>query len=324
MNGIKKLNKGIILSSLAVFALFFVQCSKSQQHQPAASLQAQMQTPTGKMHEIANRDAQQLERAKENKVKIRSRYAAFYLKNGSLSPQRTLTEKVYFDSKGRRSEQVRYRSSGDVDLRWIFDYDANGNIVVMTTKDGTGQTVAVRKSEFDKNNNETLRIITEANVPGEKKTEFKYDKDNNVIQIKEYDSKGRFLQTIDYEYANGFLMKVTNTNSDGRVTSVTTKEYNSDGYLIKETTKVNGGEVDATFGYDSKGNLIEAGKDNMKRTYKYDDKNNMIEDKLIDATGAIQFNIHFTYLPSGLQHEEIRHTATGEPAFNAEYRYEFY
>lgn len=323
MNKIKNLNKGILLSSFILFAFLFVQCSKSQQHEIPLQ-QPEHKVPKGKMVESASREFKEFDKAKQNKVRIRSRYVAFYAKDGSLPEKRTLTEKVYFDQKGLRTEQVRYTSLGDIDLRWLFEYDANGNIIKMTTKNGSGAVAAVRTSQYDKNNNEILRVINEANVKGEKRTEYKYDNENNLLEVKEYSNKGELEQTIEYQYEKGFLFKITNISSTGKIIAETFKEYNDAGYLIKEETKVNGASVIAYYKYDDKGNLIEALKDNLKRTYKYDAGNNVVEDKLVTDKGLVQFNVNFTYLDNGLQHEEIRMTATGQPAFNAEYKYELY
>lgn len=277
-----------------------------------------------KKREIIDQNAKELKKAKELKVKVRKKYAGFFGSNNSYPKNMVLVEEVLFDENGNRKKHIRYKSTGDVDLNYEFKYDQNGNLISMDTYDGYGNLKGRKVSQYDKNNNEILRKIIDSRDPGELKTELKYDQEKRLIQIINYSKKGEIASIQQNEYDGELLIKSTIKNAEGKQLSENTFQYNSNGFLIKETQNGIQGNNVINYKYDAKGNLVEISDKQTRRIMKYDANGNLIEDKLFLSDGTRQFRITFSYYENGLQKEEIRYSNDDRPAFIAKYEYEFY
>ncbi len=274
--------------------------------------------------EMNGQEQKELDKAKKLKVKIRTKRVAFYTNTGTLPVKRTLTEKIIFYRNGNKKEQIRYTSLGQIEVKYVYKYDSKGNLISSENQDGSGKVAARRLSRYDKNGNEIQRTIYDSRRQGENKLYFTYDKNNNLIETKSYSVKGELLADINLKYQNDLVVKIITKDGKGNIMEEVNSSYDSAGRLSQEKKVSRGKPYDINYKYDENGNLIEVTNPQYQRFYAYDENNNLIDDKMFLAGGSRQFMVKFTYLPNGLQHEEIRYDNNDKAAFYGEYKYEYY
>lgn len=272
---------------------------------------------------IVEQATKEIEKAKNLKVKTRLRYAAFYNSQGKLPAKKTLTEKVTFDKNGFRKEVIRYTSLGKIDLKYSFKFDSKGRILKMEVRSGSNQLVGKRESVYDKNGNEIQRNLLDVEHGGPSKMIFTYDKENNLIETKNYNNKNEVINIFKNIWEKGKLINSSIVDNNGKTIVKTHFVYDDNGKIIKEEVSESA-NYSITYKYDSKGNLIEVTNPQTKRIMTYNQNNDLVEDKLYSNDGARQYRITFSYLKNGLQDEETRYDNSDRPAFNGKYVYEFY
>ncbi len=277
-----------------------------------------------KKGEVVEQGRKEFDKAVRLKVKTRYKHVAFYDSYGKLPAKKTLVEKVTFDRRGLRKERIRYTSLGSVDLRYVFSYDAKGNLVKFETIEGSGNILTRKISAYDKKGNETLRKLYERDKAGESKIEYTYDDSGNLLEAKTFTPKGELFSTIINEYKNDLRVYSASKSYKDEVVQESFFEYDSNRRLIKEAGKELKTPFTIIYTYDSKGNVIEKNDPQFKRNSIYDSNNNLIEDKLFHNDGSRQYRVVFTYYKNGLQKEEIRYSNDDTPVFYGKYDYEFY
>ncbi len=274
--------------------------------------------------EIIDQDQKELEKAKKLKVKVRTKFAAFYDNKGVLPAKKSLVEKIIFDKAGNKKEQIRYTGLGQIEVKYIYQYNAKGNLTSLENTDKNGSVVSKRTSKFDKKGNEIERLLFDNKHHDANKAYFTYDNDNNLVETRNYSSKNELLNDIILKYQDGFVVNAITKDGKGNVNEEIESIYNSSGKLIKENRKSQGRVYEIDYQYDAKGNLIEVTNPQYQRFYTYNINNDLAEDKLFEANGPRQFKVRFTYLPDGLQKEEIRYNNDDKPVFYGQYKYEYY
>lgn len=285
---------------------------------------AQSQSQEKNNSEMVDQEQKEMDKAEKLKVKVRTKHVAFYTNTGTLPARRTLTEKILFDKNGSKKEQIRYTSLGQIQVRYVYNYDKRGNAISTENYDDRGNIVTRRISKYDKNGNEIERIVYDNNHRGSNKAVFTYDKDNHLIETKNYSGKGELLEDIILNYQNGLPINAVTKNEKGMVSEQINSIYNSAGKLIQEKRTSQGKTYDVDYKYDANGNIIEITNPQYSRFLSYDKNNDLTEDKMFMTNGPRQFRVKFTYLPSGLLHEEIRYDNSDRQAFYGEYKYEYY
>lgn len=274
--------------------------------------------------QITDQEQKEINKAKKLHVKVRTKRVAFYTNTGTLPSRRTLTEKIIFDRNGNKKEQIRYTSLGEIEVKYVYKYDSKGNVVSLENFDGSGNVVTRRVSKYDKNGNEIQRTVYDNQHHGANEAYFTYDKNNNLIETKNYSAKGELLADITMKYQNDLPVNAVTKDGKGNVKEEINSSYDSAGRLIMERRISQGKGYDINYKYDGNGNLVEMTNPQYHRFYDYDKNNNLIEDKMFMVNGPRQFRVRFTYLPNGLQKEEIRYANNDKPAFYGEYKYEYY
>lgn len=311
------IKKSLVL--VFVFSLLFVYCGNSNQKEKAAQ-----QERKGKKNEIVEQDQKEINKAKEFKIKVRKKFAAFYNRDGSLPAEKVLAEVIEFNEQGLKVEHLRFTGAGIVDLRYTFQYDANGNLIVMDTYDGSGNLRARRESIYDKNNNEIERRFSNNRYQGENKILNKYDEDGNMIETQNLARNGSVISITKNKFESGFLVNSVTKNGMDAVQMEIDFTYDENGFLIKEDRKSGNSLYTLHYTYDNSGNLVEVVNPEMKRVYKYNENNNLIDDQMFWPDGGRQFKVGFTYNEKGLQLTETRYNTDDKPAFYSIYEYEFY
>ncbi len=107
---------------------------------------------------------------------------------------------------------------------------------------------------------------------------YKYDENNNCIEVLHYELDGVLALKIVYIYddRNNCIEKDID-NYNGLNLKITYK-YDSKNRLVEETTYWDITTITTTYIYDKNGNLIEKSNDYEGLINKYDDKNNLIEE----------------------------------------------
>jgi YD repeat-containing protein len=316
---LRSLNNFNKIITPVLLLIFFTSCGKSQDNSEISFKSG----PAFKRNKIVEQDKKELIKQKEKKIKARYKYVTFYKYDGTLPEDRTLVEKILFNKNGLRTEHLRYKSTGEIDLVYTFKYDEKGRVVEMVTRNGQDMIMGKKQSVFDKNGNEIEQVLINQRGTAEVRSVTEYDKDGNFKEIKNYSPKGDVVNTQTFMH-NGNVSKSIDKGFDGRISQEVDLTYNEMGLLIKEETKTPAGNIVVTYKYDEKGNLIEHVNPQYRRTYIYNENGDLLLDELITTEGVRQFKVKFTYDKNGMQKEEVRYTADDKPAFYGVYEYEFF
>lgn len=177
-------------------------------------------------------------------------------KIGNIEYEKNVTPTFYieyeYSENGRKSTFIS--NDGSKPECCEEKYDSHGNMILRTYEDGTQ---AVFKYDYDDKGNMV-------HMQGDDYEEwYKNNSEGKAIYAK--DTEGDEVW-FDYDQ-KGNLVHIK--ASDG---TETFKEYNSEGHLIKETTKLNGKYYPEThlFEYDSEGHLVlEYIKKHHDELYEY-------------------------------------------------------
>ena len=166
------------------------------------------------------------------------------------------TTEITYDENGRKTFAVEKDKNGKKTREFEWSYDANGNVmqeitrrcsgnyytsVVLTDYDEAGRKIKVKDGadiqewQYDATGN----LLSEKTYNDEegKYEEYKYtyDEQGNVLtQQTISDREGKVYCTLQYEYNNGRLEKITFVRGNGYVGYWTTFEYDANDNVLKE------------------------------------------------------------------------------------------
>ena len=170
-----------------------------------------------------------------------------------------------------------------------YTYDEANNLatieypdgrVVSYTYDLNNQLIKVDDSgEVTTYTYDVLGRLTETLRPNQSKTTYTYDRDGKIIELVNYDGKGKELSSFAYTYnEQGYIGQEVATNADGKATR--TYEYNPSGELEKFVEKTGKQALTYTYSYDNSGNRIKlvktGGKKNETITYTYNEVGQLV------------------------------------------------
>ncbi len=178
------------------------------------------------------------------------------------------TTLTYSDSDYAWSPSTVTTATG---TQWQLDYDAHGNIVGVTDP-------ANNRFDLSYNNQNRLTQILEPLVTdawgntetARHKTEYVYDSNGNLIEVKQYTDATNYLSTQHGYDAYGQLISVTDAR--GKVTQY---EHDAYGNLVSLTTPMGYQtqwqytNADSTFGYTQPSARIDAR--GLQTSYTYDE-----------------------------------------------------
>ena len=284
-----------------------------------SSIAQNINPSSNKKSDFISQDEKEFAKIKQLKVKTRLKYSVYYDIKGYMNDKKILMKREAFNKRGLLSEIVEYNSMGDVTSSYKFYYDAKGNPKKAQGVDDNGNS-NTQTSKYDSRGNEIERdLISIGRKRTESKSLFKYDKENNLIEVKNY-SNSKLEDQQYYEYKNGIRTKTTILNDKGDTALVSIPEYNSSGKLISEKST----NQNIVYKYDPKGNLSEMTDAETKRTYVSDDKGNVIEHKMFLTDGRRQIRLVFKYNQKGLQSDWIRYDNNEDIVLHFAYEYEYY
>lgn len=171
-----------------------------------------------------------------------------YYKNSKLAH----TEQVNFDKKGRISSITRITEDNDTVTSFLL-YEKSGRIREIQTDSGIRLLPAY-------NDAGDLVQITKVGSDGTQPLsvqEFEYDPDGNVVLNKSCNNKSE-CRTIEYQYQNGKLEKIEETDGSGQKTLY---ECDTTGVIVqKQVQAANGKQTSIStykYKYGESGNWIE-------------------------------------------------------------------
>jgi len=253
--------------------------------------------------------------------------------NGSTgATEQPLSTNIYSDDRKGRLEEVQYGNGGKVayeyddfdrvtDIkhdnaatpRFTTEYDAQGRVAKVTDtadgstiaseydltdrpisseqKDGNGNTVYRTHIKYDAKSR--VSSFTEKTGVVEHKTEYTYDSDNRVTQVK-YNNSNDTKIAYTYDRLNRITeRKVTNgTQYNTAYSYVPGSVTNSTSPLIQSITQGSGeNAINFSYTYDNCGNITSETRNGVTVTYEYDSIGQLIRvndpnDKTAGETGT--------------------------------------
>ncbi len=287
-------------------------------------IKAQSVNPTTKKKgEFISQEDKELEKVRKLKVKTRTKYSEYYDLNGQLPAKKTIVAKETFNRKGLLINMVEFNGVGKIVSTYKFSYDAKGNPIKAESKEINGRS-STQLSKYDSHGKEIERTLIEKRKNNYiTKTLFKYDKDDNLIEIQEY-SNNKLISKQNIFYKDGKKINTIVKDAKDNIALTVTSEYNASKKLIKEQRKEGNVTLSATYKYDSKGNLIEMIDNEVKRNYTLDENGNVTEHKMYLLDGRRQLRLMFKYGSNGLQTEVIRFDNNEKPVLYTNFVYEYY
>lgn len=150
-------------------------------------------------------------------------------------------------------------------------------VVKDATYDSSNKYITGKSVKFDPNEN----IIGEEYYPyGTYRAEYKYNSDGTIGSAQTmYCSPASYSYKYDSQKR---LAKVTE-KSGNIITTVTEFTYDDNGRLVFVRERLNDGNLDTEYKYDSKGNLTECISGGSRYVYKYDSSNRLILKQCYDT-----------------------------------------
>lgn len=213
-----------------------------------------------------------------------------------------------YDKNGTSKETCYYDSIGNLDSKWIYKYDENGNNIEEYSYEYKNPSKKHQKDSDFTNIDEAGRHYKGGLV--EKKTPT-------------YDANGRIVEWTIYEYTDKRLKKkhltketikydnqgnVVERKSNGKLGDRYTFKYDDHGNIIEESIE-SGGKLRRQYIYkfDNKGNLtiekeyiyFQKDKEESEKFYKYDKKGNKIQSKEFFSSGGYPLIKTYKYDENG-------------------------
>ena len=313
------LNKKFFLNINAAFLVFTAVLIFG-----TVKVSAQNMNPSAKKKsDFVTQDDKEFLKMKQFKVKIRNKYYIPDQIPGQTEPKSILISSEKFNHKGMITEMTEYNSSGLVTTRYKFKYDSKNRPVRAEGEENTGRK-NVQVSKYDSRGYEIERsLLTTGRKVTESKTELKYDKAGNPVEIKNF-INGRLNDQQTISYKDNVRIKTVIMNEKGDTAIVLLPTYDFNGKLVKEEKIEGGVKSFENYVYDEKGNLVEFKDPESKRVYQFNEKNDVIEHKMFLLDGRRQIRLVFNYNQKGLQTDTFRYDNNEKVVYHTAYGYEYY
>jgi len=263
-------------------------------------------------------------KAKDYKIKKRTATSYFYTNEGKLQKKGTKVEEVIYYENGDKKELTRFASTGDIDLKWTYKYDSDGNIVSAKTENNNGEVFYQRDSKYE-DGLEVERYELELGQKKEVNIKYDYDDFGNIIEETAKDMNGDLFSRIEFEYKKNVLIKSSFYDSKGSLSKMTINSYDSTGNKIREIITYPTTTVDTVkYIYDNRKNIVVFDQGYFAQKYFFDEKDNMLSEEWYVKGRGKQGTFKFIYNDKGLVVERIRYDSFDEPVIYTKYEYEFF
>ena len=184
---------------------------------------------------------------------------------------------------------------GDLDYKYEYKYDKDGNITETSSydKDGKLRLYSSNKYKYDKDGNMTEEASCNKDGELRNKTKYKYDEEGNLTEEDLYNKDGELRNKTKYKYdEDGNLIEDIHYTKDGKLWYKTKYKYDKDSNLTESNQ------------YNKVGDL------EYKNEYKYDIENRKISESFYAIENG-NLGIITKYDKDGNQIEEMNHNGDG-------------
>lgn len=248
-------------------------------------------------------------------------------RNGKLdiNSKRNLIQCKY-DSRGKIIERLNYDSNDYAYMKYKYIYDSLGNKIEERYYLGD-KIQNITQNSYDEQGNKIKETSYNSEGNIYRRSESKYDKNGNLIEVNTYLSGNKYKDIYKYnEFGNrtemiyyvdgekhrteliyddnGNMIEGICYNPDGSVhhKSVYKYKYDSNGYEKEHISHYNDGRL--------RENIID----------KYDNQGNLIEITSLNSDGIIGMTVQYKYDKNGNEIESIESYETG--SIKRQYRYD--
>ncbi len=237
-----------------------------------------------------------------------------------------------YDSNKKIAKMTYYNYyNGDVTPSYTisYKYDSNQNLISITDKSDTSETIDEYDLEYDLKGNLICSTHKSPNVNYE--ITYKYDSNNNVIQETYKSGDGSYYE--HFFDSNGNEIRDITYDVDGSISHENQYKYDSHNNRIWSYWKYDSGSSETTYTYDADGNLIkeeyvythddgDAHESTTTYSYVYDSDGRIIEKTSFDGdTKEIFHTTRYTYDSHGNLLKESEISSSGEEYKSVSYEY---
>jgi len=294
---------GQIMKKLKHFSMFLIifsvftltNCSEENNEKTTSS-----DKPPEIVYKQLSQKDKEFEKIKKLNVKTRSAFTYYYNTKREIKEDGKLSEKVIFNDEGLRVEHLKYFSNGDVNFRWVYDYNSDGVLNKTQTFDGEGKLLHQKFYHYNEAGLEDSVKAVDAEADRKSRIfHYTYDK-GNLIERRVHNANDEhlFTETMEYDSVTGFKLR----------------EFKTDPNNVMLQT---------IYAYNDDGNLVETVANFYKFTYEYDENDNVVTEQLFRTDGGRQHKFVFIYQDDGLMSEKIRYDNSERKIFSIKYEYEY-
>lgn len=224
------------------------------------------------------------------------------------------TETYTYGENGLLLQTVTVYGTGNRKETTVYDYDADGNLLLEMTTDQNGTEVAYVKQSFE-NGKLMSKTDLELGASRESTTLYSYDEEGR-LQKTERDG---FTESYFYHEDGGYTVEWSGKSGNG------TYLYDALGNLLE--IRHGDGELNEEYLYDEQGHLLNikqysAGEVTDLHRYQYDASGNLLSREFY-FYGELQYTILYEYDEHGNQ-IKTKQVADGKELLLSETEYEFF
>ncbi len=240
----------------------------------------------------------------------------YQIKNGQPSAEGYKNAYQQYDQRGNLTEEIKYKSNGDVFLMMSYRYDHRNNQVGYVRYDGKDKKVTYKKA-CKYNDDDQLLIEAGFDGASQYKNIYNYDEQGKLTAIKYYtnnvltqkrsfkyhgktckisisDKNGKNLFKLIHEYdAHDNLIGQQRVEPDGTIYYKISKTFNDAGNVLTEIKYERGNfRYKITKQYNNAGNLttVEEGKPDgttfIKQKYNYNSNGILLKEEFRKKSSA--------------------------------------
>jgi hypothetical protein len=219
---------------------------------------------------------------------------------------RILDKVIYFNEKGKMTEERRYNSEGEISNWEVYKYDDKGNLIE-NIRFKSNRTLRSREIyTYNPEGNLIEKVFYYDDDWVAWRDTYTYDSEGNLIMNESLDSNETYSRKYIYEYGpKGKLKKMNMLSLDGQIFA--TRLYDENEKLIEDIDTREGGQR-TTFHYNNIEQLVEinnyfTNRYNIdihnKEIRKYDQTGNLIEEKQDSQDDRLKYERSYKYKYDG-------------------------
>ncbi len=249
----------------------------------------------------------------------------YQIKDGKPSDEGYKNSYQQYDQRGNLTEEIKYKSNGDIFLMMSYRYDERNNQVGYVRYDGKDKKVTYKKvCKYNDDN----QLMIEAGFDGasQYKNVYNYDEQGRLTEIKYY-TNDHLMQLRSFEY-EGATCEIRVTDRSGKHLFKLIHKYDGKGNLINQTRVEPDGTIYSKISktFNEEGNVLseikyERGNFRYKITRQYNNAGDLMLVEEEKPNGTTFIKQKYTYNSHGvLLKEEFRKKSTADYSYK-QYNY---